>query len=1370
MTIEITVNGDFTLDESAGLQNSSLPPEAPAGDKDDEDILRSGLPQDFKDLLDSIPAGLFDSFPDTDGERAAESQANLITVTSDGVLTGISLTGEHTDDNGTPADPSDDTATALVAFTGANFGAGGGTGLTTTDGNDILLYSDVLIDPDGVGGNDPFLAAEAEGLTGNVVFGIEETTGDIVFVIYMEETVIDDGEIQLQFSMVTYEAIQHDTANPDESINLGNFLSLSVTETTGFDFSNAPAGKSLFLMAEATSGSTAVVVTSNAEEVEINTSKAQDTTIGWGSQGLNAGETIVLTFVEGNLDSDFIIPNLDQNEADDKANIVFDSSVAVDSGSFEIAQKVGSATAAVKLRAYDADPVDGTGFFTELTGNTAGQTVDFSFIRVENSAGTRAEWTGGDADATGDGVTIDFVTAAEAAGDPDLFEGDIIITGLDEFDTVFYGTDAILDRLWITGVSGTVDIGAITVNEAGGAVAPIGGAFLVEDDGPTADIVLTGVTVVHDESAGEQTGGSPPGFPEDNNDDDQAGAAPDAITQFEADEGIAADRLGWAMSSGAVVDTSGTDFGADDEFDADGAGGDAPDGIDLELVLSGEGADSGLTVLSGMGISLYTQTVTVDSVEITLVVGRVNAEDVTVPIDPRGDADPTGEVAFVIYLDQDGNLSTAQYLELRNPDGDDPDDQVQIQCGVLFAKVTATDRDGDTDTAMVDLGDDPATIPGEDATDPDPEISANNEAVVRFEDDGPTAGAASGPTTIEEEDLDNSQSVGIDDDSSVTNYTATKDLGALITDPGVDLPLSFGFITTTTFDDPSDNPDLGAVEVAIDDTVLGALIAGEAGYPDTSLTSLAGLTSKGDMLTYSISYDVADGVDGLRDVLTATAGGRTVFTFELVTKQDTNGTDDGGADDGPAAGTIIFTLEDQVDHADEGDNPTGDPLGQNSLTVDFDDLLAIVDDDDDSVSLPGEAEYVIEDDVPTIGPIDDFFVEFATDATGMGSVNLNAVAGADEDPSFDITAYTGDGGDIVIGDVTLTAEKTSDTLITYFVDANGNDVFDDGAANLYYTYELVDTDADTIVDSAKFTVHHEPPPANLGFDLNELPSGQNLFGILAGKAPGETDVDPDGPALIIVGRDPGDTINTSHGGGPTTIGNSNQMINAISNKDPDGEGVFFAYVLDPEDSYVSGILDGLDQNEADVAANIQYNGGTVEVDGAAFDISQTQGKALAELRISAWDVPGSGLQGQSFVDDPIAGATQVEVTAVRVFDGDTLVFSDVEGGGVDFVLAGFEAITVDFNAAGATDSAVVTGLDAGYTIEFDTALVHDVSLIEGLAGKFDIGGFSISEPTPTDDQSFDFTVEITDFDGDTNSASHSVGIDGTGVNNDDLII
>ena len=53
---------------------------------------------------------------------------------------------------------------------------------------------------------------------------------------------------------------------------------------------------------------------------------------------------------------------------------------------------------------------------------------------------------------------------------------------------------------------------------------------------------------------------------------------------------------------------------------------------------------------------------------------------------------------------------------------------------------------------------------------------------------------------------------------------------------------------------------------------------------------------------------------------------------------------------------------------------------------------------------------------------------------------------------------------------------------------------------------------------------------------------------------------------------------------------------------------------------------------------------------------------------------------------------------------------------------------------------------------------------------FDIGGFAISEPQPTPDLKLDFTVKITDEDGDSATDDFSVGIDGTGIyDNDDVI-
>jgi len=97
----------------------------------------------------------------------------------------------------------------------------------------------------------------------------------------------------------------------------------------------------------------------------------------------------------------------------------------------------------------------------------------------------------------------------------------------------------------------------------------------------------------------------------------------------------------------------------------------------------------------------------------------------------------------------------------------------------------------------------------------------------------------------------------------------------------------------------------------------------------------------------------------------------------------------------------------------------------------------------------------------------------------------------------------------------------------------------------------------------------------LVFNFDTLPSGQNLFGIV-----GESPTDP---AIIVIGRDivlnPADntftntsnTINTSKGGGPTTIGVNNQMF------DP-GDGAYFTYVNDPVANFLSGAPGGLTQN------------------------------------------------------------------------------------------------------------------------------------------------------------------------------------------------
>jgi hypothetical protein len=239
------------------------------------------------------------------------------------------------------------------------------------------------------------------------------------------------------------------------------------------------------------------------------------------------------------------------------------------------------------------------------------------------------------------------------------------------------------------------------------------------------------------------------------------------------------------------------------------------------------------------------------------------------------------------------------------------------------------------------------------------------------------------------------------------------------------------------------------------------------------------------------------------------------------------------------------------------------------------------------------------------------------------------------------------------------------------------------------------------------------------FDFDTLPSGQNLFGIV-----GESATDP---AIIVIGRDivlnPADntftnasnTINTSKGGGPTTIGVNNQMF------DP-GDGAYFTYVNDPVANFLSGVPGGLTQGEADDADNIQYTGGTLaDVTSAFFVISQIQGNALATASVTTF--VSSGEQGVDFVNDLGQGSSP-DITRVKVYDENGNLIEDTGD------LGNFNDPTVNVVGIG-TVTATIAGLDSGYKVEFETGAPHDQALIEGVKGKFDIGAFGINQGEPS---------------------------------------
>ena len=406
-------------------------------------------------------------------------------------------------------------------------------------------------------------------------------------------------------------------------------------------------------------------------------------------------------------------------------------------------------------------------------------------------------------------------------------------------------------------------------------------------------------------------------------------------------------------------------------------------------------------------------------------------------------------------------------------------------------------------------------------------------------------------------------------------------------------------------------------------------------------------------------------------------------------------------------------------------------------------LFGLLDGQETTVSL---ADHVfVEDDGPAIDPdIEDGAVKYETGANGTDTHTLNGSDGTDATAVYAITNFTSSFSllDVdVIG--TVNADKT---VVQYFEDKDGSTDFSAGDV-LYYTMSL------TPAGSYTFTVENAPDAPPLEFDFAGLPSGQNLFGMVADAGA------PNGPGCLFFGEnalinDPGngqftngsDTINTSKGGGPTTIGVNNQMIDS-------GDGVYFTIVNDPDDGYLANVTGGLNQNEADDADNMLF-ASLKEVDSAFFKVSQTQGNEVEACTVEAFDITSSGGRGLIAA----SGQNHVDIVSVSVYQGsvDPLnLLETTDGSGNDGLMNA--NITVSIDADGI---AHITGLEAGYVVAWNTgANDHDQVLIEGTAGKFDIGSFGLNEAQAIPDHTLDFTVSLTDADGDSVSDSFQVSVD-----------
>jgi hypothetical protein len=401
-----------------------------------------------------------------------------------------------------------------------------------------------------------------------------------------------------------------------------------------------------------------------------------------------------------------------------------------------------------------------------------------------------------------------------------------------------------------------------------------------------------------------------------------------------------------------------------------------------------------------------------------------------------------------------------------------------------------------------------------------------------------------------------------------------------------------------------------------------------------------------------------------------------------------------------------------------------------------------------------------------------FLYSFVGDAPNLDTEN-NVVFG--RKGVWDPTANGGLGdyvasatGDIVFAAYLQPTSNTPDDLSTLLVDesALASDTGATGAKVWLVEYEPIQhpaqgSDAAAYDDQLNLYNLYVTVNQFSSFSLEGAPSGQNLFLMFGDGTPGvDKNGDPADEVSIVVtatnavnqsgpDQDPthtgddlsivtGGTVNTGQGGGGTTLGHTNQMIDA-------GEALAFTFVTGATPDVT---VPNLDQNEADLESNIKFTA-LYNSTGASFTVVQLQQDKAATLTISASNADfapaGAYIDELLLFDDGFVNINYVKVSIqekvgnaiVPVLDqnGDP-VFNEF-GPGDSGIADPDTGVTVTFNADG---TVTLTGVEALDVIEYHTgdaggALSHSRVVIANSAvnpgnqshidAAFDIGGFAL---------------------------------------------
>ncbi|MBD9608394.1 DUF5801 repeats-in-toxin domain-containing protein, partial [Pseudomonas sp. PDM08] len=246
------------------------------------------------------------------------------------------------------------------------------------------------------------------------------------------------------------------------------------------------------------------------------------------------------------------------------------------------------------------------------------------------------------------------------------------------------------------------------------------------------------------------------------------------------------------------------------------------------------------------------------------------------------------------------------------------------------------------------------------------------------------------------------------------------------------------------------------------------------------------------------------------------------------------------------------------------------------------------------------------------------------------------------------------------------------------------------------------------------------------FSLANAPSGQQLFLMFTTMgATADANGRIPGVSIVVTGRDPldqsassaaitsADTVNSSQGGGSTTLGTNNQAIT-------EQEGLRFSFVSGAKADFT---IPNLSPGEAGVEANIdftQYFGAR----SATFKVVQETGGTTAKLLLTAVknadNISGSQ-SGVNFINSYANDSTE----KVAIINGSVTVKT--------FAGATVSTAVITYNADG---TVLITGVPTDSQITYSTATDHNRVMIENAGlltdkngdkthADFDIGGFKV---------------------------------------------